>query len=154
MSQAFDELINVFFAKEKCAVCNKEFDSIMLQHPRPLDSAHLEYAENRKKEKTEIEKARKPWNELIDPLNRWISKECPNLETAKKFVYLWFEGEHEYSKEPQAICFPENIWLSGTMRAIAYLVSRVLEGYDDNTDVILTNDYMTTEYGSELYSAM
>ena len=154
MSTSFNKLIDIFFAKEKCEVCNEEFDSIMLQHPRPLDVAHLEYAKNRRKEKAEIEKARKSWDELVDPLNRWLSKECPTLEAAREFVYKWFIGTHEFSKEKQAICFPEDVWLSGTMRATAYLVSRVLEGYDDNTDVILTGNYLTTEYGSDLYHAM
>ena len=153
MSASFSQLIDVFFAKEKCFVCGEEFNSLWLEHP-PLDDKHREAIEVRRKEKKQIEATRKSWNELVDPLNRWISKECPNLEAAKKFVHLWFEGEHEYSKEPQAICFPEDVWLSGTMRATAYLVSRVLEGYDDNTDVILTNNYLTTEYGSDLYQAM
>lgn len=154
MSEIYPDIINdIFFAKEKCAVCGQEFNSIMFEHPK-LDQAHIDYSDKIKLERQERESNRKPWYELQDPINRFISKQCPDLEHAKRFVYHWYTGTHKESIEPQLINIGE-VDYGGTMRAMAFTVSRVLEGYDD--DVIntgITFGYMNTVYGPTLYNAM
>lgn len=81
---------------------------------------------------------------------RFVHRECPDLEAAKKFVAAWSRGTHPRSVERQDIEV-EGLHLSATMRAMAAMVSQVLEG--ENWDDGPTN-YMETKYGSTLYHQM
>lgn len=149
-----DIIHEIFFAKEKCAVCGNKYNSLILEHPK-FDDAHKEFVEKRKLEQQELEKNRKSWDQLTDPLERFLSKECPNLEAAKIFVSKWARGIHELSIDKQELDIPEIGKFSATFRAMAYDVSIVLEGREERlSEMFMSCNYMTTVYGSELYHAM
>lgn len=150
----FDAILDIFFSKETCAVCKQEFNSLLLEHPK-FDEKHKEYTKRRKEAQAILEQDRKSWDQLTDPLERFISKECQNLFAAKTFVSKWFKGIHENSIEPQVLNIPNYGELSCTMRAMAFNVSIVLEGREERlSELFMTTNYMYTVYGSELYNAM
>ena len=129
----------------------------MLMHP-PFDDHHKEQirlrSEQRTKELEERQSRRKHWGELSDPWFSFLSRECPDLESAKVFVHQWYSGTHPFSVGQQELDLQDGDGpFSMTMRAMAGTASRVLEGYDEDPDWPI-GDYLTTEYGSELYNAM
>lgn len=72
------------------------------------------------------------------------------MEAAKKFVAEWARGTHRLSVDQQDIEY-RGFHLEATMRAMAALVSLVLEGesWGDGP-----TNYMETKYGSTLYFEM
>lgn len=81
---------------------------------------------------------------------RFVHRECPDINAAKRFVADWSRGKHPRSVDRQDIEF-EGLHLDPTMRAMAAMVSQVLEGesWGDGP-----TDYLGTKYGSVLYHEM
>jgi len=73
----------------------------------------------------------------------YLREQCPDLETAKRFMFSW-ANEHEQRLPWETAC-------SYTSRAMAAHVSAVLENRA-LPDGLMTQ-YLSTKYGSELYQA-
>jgi hypothetical protein len=82
---------------------------------------------------------------------RFVHRECPDLKAAKNFVAQWSRGTHQLSVGRQDIVF-EGLHLLATMRAMAALVSQVLESESWSEDG--WTNYLETKYGSILYHEM
>lgn len=81
---------------------------------------------------------------------RFVRGECPDLDAAKRFVAQWAQGTHPLSVGRQDIEFG-GAHLNATMRAMAALVSMVLEGESWNDG---PTNYLETKYGLVLYFEM
>lgn len=86
----------------------------------------------------------------------YLRQQFSNIDDAKIFVSQWARGTHKDSSGEQELTTPKlGKFGECTYRAMAYHVSMVLEGHDDDPrkDDEWPN-YMSTKHGTDLYFSM